>query len=113
LRLNRLLLEAAFPEDITKSAPYALKAVPAPRYWQPKEPVILIVDEVDQTVRPSLRHGRDAGLRKEDGLLKMPGCRTTGCGNRRTFWVFSAAEFALEMIEGAQKVRFACRVPDR
>jgi hypothetical protein len=26
---------------------------------------------------------------------------------------FSAAEFALEMIEGAQKVRFACRVPGR
>jgi hypothetical protein len=70
LRLNRLLLEAAFPEEITKNAPYALKALPAPRYWQPKEPVVLIVDEVGQTVKPSSRHGRDAGLPKEDRLLK-------------------------------------------
>jgi hypothetical protein len=65
-----LLLEAVFPEEITRRAPYVLKSVPAPRYWQPNEPVVLIVDEVDQTVRPSPRHGRDAGLRKEEGLLK-------------------------------------------
>ena len=70
LRFNRLLLEAVFPEEITKSAPFALKSVPAPRYWQPNEPVVLIVDEVDQTVRPSPRHGRDVGLRKERCLLK-------------------------------------------
>jgi hypothetical protein len=70
LRFTRLLLEAVFPEEIAKSAPYALKSVPAPRYWQPNEPVVLIVDEVDQTVRHSLRHGRDVGLRKEDGLLR-------------------------------------------
>jgi len=70
LRFNRLLLEAVFPEEITKRAPFALKSVPAPRYWQPNEPVVLIVDEVDQTARPSPRHGRDVGLRKEDGLLR-------------------------------------------
>jgi hypothetical protein len=63
LRFNRLLLEAVFPEEITKNAPYALKSVPAPRYWQPNEPVVLIVDEVHQTAKPSPRHG-------EDGLLK-------------------------------------------
>jgi hypothetical protein len=52
LRFNRLLLEAVFPEEITRRAPYVLKSVPAPRYWQPNELVVLIVDEVDQTVRP-------------------------------------------------------------
>jgi hypothetical protein len=31
---------------------------------------VLIVDEVDKTVRPSPRHGQHVGLRKEDGLLK-------------------------------------------
>jgi hypothetical protein len=70
LRFNRLLLEAIFPEEIAKSAPYALKSAPAPRYWQPNEPVVLIVDEEEQTVRPTPRHGRDVGLRHEDGLLK-------------------------------------------
>ena len=70
LRLNRLLLEAAFPEEIRKCAPYALKTLPAPRYWQPNEPVILIVDEVDGTVKPSPRHGQDGRLREDDGLLE-------------------------------------------
>ena len=70
LRFNRLLLEAAFPEEIMKGAVYALKPVPAPRYWRPKEPVVLLVDEVHKTVGTSPRHGRDVGLRKGDGLLK-------------------------------------------
>jgi hypothetical protein len=70
LRFNRLLLEAVFSEEITKSAPYALKSVPAPRYWQPNEPVVLIVDEVDQTGKQSPRHGQHVGLRKEDDLLR-------------------------------------------
>jgi hypothetical protein len=64
--LNEEDMEAVFPEEIAKSAPYALKSVPAPRYWQPNEPVVLIVNEVGQTVRPTLRHGRDVGLRKGD-----------------------------------------------
>ena len=69
LRFNRLLLEAVFPEEIGTCPPYALKALPAPRYWQPNEPVVLIVDEVNKTVKPTLRHGQDGRLRK-DGLLE-------------------------------------------
>src|SRR5262249_16093538 len=36
--------------------PYAVQPRPAPRYWRPNEPSLLIVDE---TVKPTLRHGQD------------------------------------------------------
>jgi hypothetical protein len=68
-RFNRLLLEAIFQEKIKKSTPYALKPSPAPRYWQPNEPVVLIADEAGSNiVRPTIRHGQD-GRQRADGLL--------------------------------------------
>lgn len=45
---------------------YTLKPVPAPRYWQPKEPVVLMTGKA---VQPTSRHGQDGRLRPEDGLL--------------------------------------------
>jgi hypothetical protein len=43
-----------------------LKAVPGPRYFQPNDPVVLMVGEA---IQPSVRHGRDGRLR-QDGLLE-------------------------------------------
>ena len=65
LRLHRLLLEATFPE-VAKSHFYVVQPQPAPRYWQPNEPVVLIADT---TVKQSPRHGQDGRLR-DDGLLE-------------------------------------------
>ncbi|RAM49563.1 MAG: hypothetical protein C6Y22_21930 [Hapalosiphonaceae cyanobacterium JJU2] len=45
---------------------YTLKQISSPRYWQPKEPVLLMTGE---GVKPSPRHGQDGRLR-EDGLLE-------------------------------------------
>ena len=42
---------------------FVLKPVAAPRYWQPNEPVLLLVDEHEQSVKATVRHGHD-------GLLK-------------------------------------------
>ncbi|KOP26853.1 hypothetical protein AMR41_07990 [Hapalosiphon sp. MRB220] len=68
LRLNRLLLEVTFL-DIAKSNFYVLQPLPAPRYWLPNEPVVLIADKANKTVQQSLRHGQDGRLH-EDGLLE-------------------------------------------
>ncbi len=38
---------------------YALKQMPAPRYWQPTEPVVLLLGS---TVQPNERHGQDGLL---------------------------------------------------
>ena len=46
--------------------PYAVQRRPAPRYWRPNEPALLIVDE---TVEPTQRHGQDGRLNL-DGLLE-------------------------------------------
>lgn len=45
--------------------PYELQPRPAPRYWRPHEPVLLIVDE---EISPTTRHGQDGRLHPE-GLL--------------------------------------------
>lgn len=45
--------------------PYELQPHPAPRYWRPHEPVLLIVDE---EMPPTTRHGQDGRLHPE-GLL--------------------------------------------
>jgi hypothetical protein len=45
--------------------PYALQPRPAPRYWQPHEPVLLIADA---EIAPTTRHGQDGRLHPE-GLL--------------------------------------------
>jgi len=44
---------------------YAIRSRPAPRYWRPNEPALLIVDE---TMEPTERHGQDGRLHP-DGLL--------------------------------------------
>lgn len=44
---------------------YELQPRSAPRYWQPREPVLLIVD---QDTAPTTRHGQDGRLH-EEGLL--------------------------------------------
>jgi hypothetical protein len=46
--------------------PYAVQSRPAPRFWRPNEPALLIVDE---TVKPTERHGQDGRLHP-DGLLE-------------------------------------------
>lgn len=48
-----------------KSA-FTLKQVSGPRYWQPREPVVLIIGPV---AKASERHGQDGRLR-DDGLLE-------------------------------------------
>lgn len=42
--------------------PYALQPRPAPRYWRPHEPVLLIVDK---ETPPTTRHGQDGRLHPE------------------------------------------------
>ncbi len=46
---------------------YTLKATSGPRYWQPNDPVILMVGDA---VTPTSRQGQDGSLREEDDLLK-------------------------------------------
>ena len=67
VRCNRLLLEVSFPQLILKAPPpYTLKPIAGSRYWQPTEPVMLMVGE---GVKPTIRHGQDGRLR-DDGLLE-------------------------------------------
>ncbi|WP_424095075.1 hypothetical protein [Moorena producens] len=67
VRFNRQLLEASFPGLILKVPhPYILRQISSPRYWQPKEPVLLMTGEA---VKPTIRHGQDGRLR-DDGLLE-------------------------------------------
>ena len=44
---------------------YVLKQSPAPRYYQPSDPVVLMTGDA---VRPTLRHGHDAGADGEGAL---------------------------------------------
>lgn len=54
-------------EKVKKAkATYSLKQISSPRYWQPKEPVLLMTGEA---VKPTPRHGQDGRLR-EDGCLE-------------------------------------------
>ncbi len=46
-------------------ASYSLKQISSPRYWQPKEPVLLMTGDA---VKATTRHGQDG--RQEDGLLE-------------------------------------------
>ncbi len=47
-RYNRLLLQAHLP-GLARRAAYQLQAVPAPRFWQPNEPVILLSGDATQS----------------------------------------------------------------
>lgn len=53
------------PEVQQANAVYKLKQVPAPRYWQPNEPVVLLAGPA---IKRIVRHGEDGRL-NEDGLL--------------------------------------------
>src|ERR1044071_8792253 len=53
---------------------YVVQSRPAPRYWRPNEPALLIVDKA---VEPTKRHGQDGRLQK-DGLLE---CRALAAGD--------------------------------
>jgi hypothetical protein len=53
-----------FPQ-IPKNTHYVLQPIPAPRYWLPNEPVVLIADEI---ATPTPRHGQDGRLH-DAGLL--------------------------------------------
>jgi len=55
----------AKPEAQQANTIYKLKQVPAPRYWQPNEPVVLLAGPA---VKQIVRHGEDGRL-NEDGLL--------------------------------------------
>lgn len=59
VRFNRLLLEAIFPQHLARRPNYVLKQVPAPRYWQPNDPMVLITGPA---ARPSPRYGADGLL---------------------------------------------------
>ncbi|ATB44688.1 hypothetical protein [Corallococcus macrosporus] len=48
------------------STDFELGVTPQPRYWQPNDPVVLMMGD---TVRPTLRHGQD-GRNHEDGQLE-------------------------------------------
>ncbi|MDX2030917.1 MAG: hypothetical protein SF339_09630 [Blastocatellia bacterium] len=54
------------PKVVAAKTSYALKQVPAPRYWQPNEPVVLLSGSA---IKRMLRHGEDGRL-NEDGLLE-------------------------------------------
>ena len=54
-----------FPQ-IPKNTHYVLQPIPAPRYWLPNEPVVLIADEI---ATPTPRHGQDGRLHAA-GLLE-------------------------------------------
>lgn len=68
LELENAKLRTAQEQKNQKKTVYTLQSIPAPRYWLPKEPVILIADP---TVKQTPRHGEDGRLDK-DGLL---GCQ--------------------------------------
>ncbi|MGH9769209.1 MAG: hypothetical protein ACREAB_17415, partial [Blastocatellia bacterium] len=55
----------ADPEVQQANAVYKLKQIPAPRYWQPNEPVVMLAGPA---VKRMVRHGEDGRLNK-DGLL--------------------------------------------
>lgn len=47
------------------SAPYALRSIEAPRYWQPNDPVVLLAGPAAEA---SHRHGQDGRLRADGAL---------------------------------------------
>lgn len=64
-RAHRSLHDAIAAPPASVTAQHVLQSVPAPRYWHPHDPAILIVDEC---VEATTRHGQDGRLDPE-GLL--------------------------------------------
>lgn len=54
-------------KNTQKNTEYSLESIPAPRYWLPREPVLLIADS--PIVKQTPRHGQDGRL-YEDDLLR-------------------------------------------
>ncbi|PAX59966.1 hypothetical protein [Brunnivagina elsteri] len=69
-KINNLLqiIKGINAKNVEEKIPHIwiLQQVTAPRYWQPKEPVVLVTGE---GAKPSPKHGQDGRLRK-DGLLE-------------------------------------------
>ncbi|MDJ0719697.1 MAG: hypothetical protein QNJ54_36655 [Prochloraceae cyanobacterium] len=59
-------LEPKIKEKTPYPPTYSLEIVGSPRYWEPKEPVVLMVGD---DVKATQRHGQDGRL-SEDGLLE-------------------------------------------
>ena len=59
-------LDETEKEQVSPPPSYRLEIVGSPRYWEPKEPVVLMVGD---DVKATQRHGQDGRL-SEDGLLK-------------------------------------------
>ena len=72
---------------------FVLKRIGGPRYWEPKEPVILLANDTpgDSILKPTERHGQDGRLRS-DGFLECPVVKVAD-----TFNVISAGQ---AMIDG-------------
>ena len=59
--------------NTSNSLNYRLEVVASPRYWEPKEPVVLITgkdEEGKKAIKTSERHGQDGRLDQENGLLQ-------------------------------------------
>jgi hypothetical protein len=65
-RLGRIMLQTVLPEVLVRRSKYTIEEVPAPRYWRPTEPVVLLADSKLEVTH---RHGEDGRMR-EDGLLE-------------------------------------------
>jgi hypothetical protein len=99
--LRQKVVGLAFPDKNTK---YVLKAIAAPRYWLPNEPVVLVADE---TVQPTERHGQDGRL-QEDGLLE---CQINEInGEITTNFDFETIRTAIEHINPHQSSRLLTRL---
>lgn len=66
-QLLRKITDLNNREEVKKAkATYSLKQISSPRYWQPKEPVLLMTGDA---VKATPRHGQD-GRSREDGCLE-------------------------------------------
>ena len=48
--------------DLPAGSKYSLRRTGGPRYWEPKDPVILLAETAGDTVKPTVRHGQDGQL---------------------------------------------------
>jgi hypothetical protein len=82
---------------------YTLQQISSPRYWQPKEPVLLMTGE---GVKPSPRHGQDGRLR-EDGLLECQILQNVTTFNRDSFAAISKVIDGIENNQTAEHIAFS------
>jgi hypothetical protein len=79
---------------------FVLKRIGGPRYWEPKEPVVLLANDTpgDSVLKPTERHGQDGRLRS-DGLLE---CSVVQVAN--TFNVISGGQTMIDGNAGLMNV---------